>query len=490
MSPEKPSNEDDAAADAADAATKKPLKRLLDDISTTSPAAAAAAALPVVLIIGASFGGLGTALRLIENGGTKKFHVIVVDSHDWFSIGGLWQFVWNSRLNMDQITFDLKDAQLPGVDLRLNTTVASWNVKEKKVILQDDNGGGGEGGGGASSSISYDHIVLACGVITEPNKIPGIENHINICTFDTVLRQKQEMQDFLKKAAAATATPEKPATFVLAIGFCPYKCPVAPFEMTFLMEECARQVNLHSKARFVITCPINWPMPCTTKPPFEKAMKERGIEFMGHHEIERIDDNSVIHYKNGTTIAADLIWTVYPLAAPAFVRDALPEQTKANGFITIEEKTKNYVPGYEDQAYAVGDCCFVAAGQDEGGTLSVPKAGEFAWKMGYSVADDLVQQKEPYTDRFGKCLAELGFDKGLTVESNFSNVCNHGGEPNVTAVSVEKSVKGKIAWVNGYLEQIFGKSKLLSLDDLQSATTTTATTSETLTTSSTSTPTQ
>jgi sulfide:quinone oxidoreductase len=484
------------------------------------------------LIIGAGFGGLATALRLVQQSNTTTTtttttpssssseaplppRIIVVDAKDTFTIGGLWQFVWNGRLTIEQVQFPLRDSFLynhnhltttPVVDMRLNTIVESWDPYTKTVVVHpaaaaatttttsnDTNNNHTDDPSTTTSTattvIQYDHIVVACGVVPDPNRIPGIEKHVNICTFTHVPRQQQEVQEFIDKCRRrrqqqqqlveqqpqdTTPFPEtenKEVTFVLAIGMVPYKCPVAPFEMTFLVEEVVQKHNLRDQARFIITCPTDWPMPRSTQSTFQQLLQQRNIEFWGQHKLTKImnqnDDSassSVLYFDNQTQLVADLIWAVHPLMAPAFVRSALPDQTKETGFVQLHNHITHTVTGVEN-THVIGDCCHIPASP----TVSVPKAGEFAWKMGLSVADTLLQRPTVYTDRFGKCLAELGFDKGVTVQSNFSAFCNQGGEPIVQAQEVENSEQDKIAWVNGYLEQIFGKHATLSLDMLRSS---------------------
>jgi hypothetical protein len=94
-------------------------------------------------------------------------------------------------------------------------------------------------------------------------------------------------------------------------------------------------------------------------------------------------------------------------------------------------------------------------------SVTIPKAGEFAWKMGVSVAEILSMDGNDEAlpvDRLGACVAEIGFGNGIELRSDFSNAINKkGGEPPEFRVS--ESTRGeeeKVNWVNSYLHQIFG----------------------------------
>jgi NADH dehydrogenase FAD-containing subunit len=168
-----------------------------------------------VVIIGAGFGGLGAAHNLVGSG-CENLDVTLVDGKDWFTIGGTWQYAWSGRVSKDATTWPLEDARaaLKGIDMRLNTTVASLDLAAKTVVLTD------------GTSLPYDHLVLSPGVVGDASGIPGMSDALDMYSYDDVARQEAELADIIAKAKAG----EKQA-LVIAIGATPYKCPVAPFEV-------------------------------------------------------------------------------------------------------------------------------------------------------------------------------------------------------------------------------------------------------------------
>ena len=105
-----------------------------------------------VVIIGAGFGGLGAAQNLVGS----ACDVTMVDAKDWFTIGGTWQYAWSGRVSKEATTWPLEDAReaLKGIDMRLNTEVASLDLAGKAVVLKD------------GTSLPYDHLVLAPGAVS------------------------------------------------------------------------------------------------------------------------------------------------------------------------------------------------------------------------------------------------------------------------------------------------------------------------------------
>ncbi|CAJ1928311.1 unnamed protein product [Cylindrotheca closterium] len=390
---------------------------------------------PTVLIIGAGFGGLGCARQFVKNGAAKDFNVILVEKGEHFSIGGMWQFVWNSRLTMEETMFPLSKAILPGIKVRTKTTVSKWSPQDKKVVLTN------------GSTISYDHIVLSPGVVPDPKDVPGIENFVNICSIDHVAKQKQDLEELVAKAKT-----EK-VTFCLAISVNPYKCPPAPYELALLVDEYVRKAGVRDNVRVVLTCPVEYSMPPNTKSVVLGALKEQNVEFLNKKELEKVDSN-LLHFKDGSDpLAFDVLWGVWPIRAPDFIQES-GLKINPKGTITVDDKVSNTIGTGAPGAHIIGDACRVPFGQ-----AGIPKAGEFAWKMGISVADDIAGKRQP-ADRSGQCAAEAGFGKGIVLSPNFSDVCNdpENGKPKVGIESVEDGTDRKVAWCNGYLKDIFGEN--------------------------------
>ena len=387
---------------------------------------------PTVLIIGAGFGGLSTSRQLVMNGGSRRHNVIMVDEKTHFSIGGMWQFVWNNRMQMKQVMWPLEKANLPGVDLRLGIAVEKWLPKENKIILQN------------KETIVYQHLVLACGVIPDPKQIPGIENFVNICSESHVERQKREMADLIEQAK------NRKVVFCLSITVNPYKCPPAPYELVFLVDEMLRNHDVRDNARVIVTCPVDWTMPPNTKSVFMEAFEKQDIEFIPFKELECVRDDKIYFKDSIHPLEFTVLWTVWPIRAPDFVQESgVPMNSK--GTVTVGDKVTNTIPGVQN-AHIIGDACRVPFGEK----AAVPKAGEFAWKMGISVADAIADKKKP-ADRSGKCTAEAGFGNGFVLTPNFTDVCNDpNGKPRVGISFSKNGTNEKVQWCNEYLQKIFG----------------------------------
>ena len=211
---------------------------------------------PHILIVGAGFGGLGCIHTLGQL--ETPARVTIVDKKDTFTIGGTWQFVWTGRLSQDKTRWPLSSAALPPMaSLMLNTSVSKLDLAAQKAILAN------------GTPIAYDQLVLSPGVVSDGSRIPGLTEHaLNLYCFDNVVSQKEQLEHFSQLAEAKVLASEK-ATLLISIAAVPYQCPVAPWEVAFLVDAKLRATGVREGARIVITAPNEWPLPDPTRPKFE-----------------------------------------------------------------------------------------------------------------------------------------------------------------------------------------------------------------------------
>lgn len=421
---------------------------------------------PVLVIVGASFGGFGVVWQLRENEAIDAYEVVVLSSQDQFSIGGTWQFAWNNRLPLDRLIHSLHDANWDGVKkVLLKKSVSSWNIDQKQLILDDQ------------SCLTYDKLVLAVGVEYDAEVFPGLSSYPNICSLQHVERMQEELQLLIQRAKES----KEILTFVMVISRVPYKCPPAPIEVLCLVDEALHHANARENVRLVLTCPVEWPMPLATRLIFLEQMNKRRIEYLAMHALERIDVNTnhISFLGKKKSLKADMIWSMYPIQAPHFCREALkPIQKNSSLFIKVANRQTFAIENVPD-AYAIGDCAEVICLEKLQAMvparfrlkIAFPKNGEFSWKMGVAVADALHAQlgRVPIKniDMSGACVAELGrHGEGINAQPDFSDACNtEDGEPTFHAQLIDPQYQTaavyKVSWVNGYLSKIFGNNAQL-----------------------------
>ena len=432
-----------------------------------------------VVIVGAGFGGLGCA-HTLANAVAKDAarSVVLVDAKDWFTIGGTWAYAWCGRVETSQTTWPLKDAapRLPGVDLRLNTTVLSVDIEKRTVTLSDAPG----------SPMPYDALVLSPGIVGDASGIPGLGECVDMYAHDHLERQRSDIQRIAEEARrvvaeekkarasdaddaddAADASPlaipaEKRRTLAVTVAAVPYKCPVAPFEAAFVADAFFRDAGVREAVRIVVTAPVPWPLPDPARAIFEAYLAEKDVEFVPSVEIREVtrdsESNFTVVFHDGSVVKnASAVWAVYPQTAPGFVKDA--GLANAAGFVPADIGTNRVATDAARKApgsvFCVGDCAALVAC----GNKPHPKAGEFAWQMGEMVAHAIAKTPGYEHSRLGACIAECGGGAGVLVAPDFTECVRDpaNGAPKVQVADKREGGEAyKVAWVAKYVTRLFG----------------------------------
>lgn len=400
-----------------------------------------------VVIVGAGFGGLGCAWTFanqVSKDAVAK--VTVVDSKDWFTIGGTWAYAWCDRVPVMDTKWNLHDAkpQLPGVEMKLNTTVMSIDTEKKTVTLSD----------APNDPTPYDYLVLSPGVVGDPSGISGLDQCVDMYSHQHVERQKTDLARIVTNAKADNATRQ---TLAVVIAATPYKCPVAPFEAAFVADDFLRRNGVRDTVDIVVTAPVPWPLPDPAKEIFTTYLTEKNVTFSPSVKIKNVTrekDDTVVTFEDDSCINAAAVWAVYPQTAPTFIKDA--KLTNPMGFVPANigtNKITNDVAGREF-IFCIGDC----AGLSANGKPH-PKAGEFAWQMGEMVAHDIGKSADYTHSRLGACIAECGGGAGVLVAPDFTACVldPENGNPKVQVADKREGGEAhKVAWVAKYITKVFG----------------------------------
>jgi sulfide:quinone oxidoreductase len=193
----------------------------------------------------------------------------------------------------------------------------------------------------------------------------------------------------------------------------PFKCPPAPFEGAFLLDEYFKQRGIRDAVEITITFPMGRPVPVTgdVSQMFRDALAERGIDERPQHLVTGIDPATrTAQLADGGTIAYDLFVGI-PL-------HRAPDPLAASGLASerwVPVDQTNLHTGFPG-IYALGDVCT--------GPRTVPKAGIFAESAARVVADDIAAEVtggEPAAPFAGSgvCYAEFGDGLVSKVEVSF-----------------------------------------------------------------------
>jgi sulfide:quinone oxidoreductase len=345
-----------------------------------------------VLILGAGFGGLELSTRLSEGLG-DQVDITLIDRADSFIFGFSKLDVMFGKQTPDAVRLHYRDLTTPQVRFRQGT-ITAIDPARRQVVTDVD---------------SYDFDAT-------PGLVAGGNEFYSVPGAETV-------RDLLPSFTAGAAI----------VGVCgaPFKCPPAPSEAAFLLDEFLRGRGVRVDVSIQVVIPFGTPIPPSpaTSEAILGAFAERHIEFVPDRRVASLDpDTSEAVLDDGRRLPFDLFLGIPVHRAPAVVEDAgLTE----NGWIPVDPRTlATRFPG----VYAVGDVT----------SVGTPKAGVFAERQASAVADQLIAwirgaSEPPGYDGTGTCYVEFGDHEVGRVDVDFYSTPGH---PTGTFVTTSRSAGG------------------------------------------------
>jgi sulfide:quinone oxidoreductase len=341
--------------------------------------------MPRVLILGAGFGGLELATRLSASMG-DEVRVTLIDRNDSFSFGFSKIDVLLGRRQAEEVRLPYVGLAWPGVEFR-QEVITGIDPERRRVRTEIGN-------------YEADFLVVALGADYDAAATPGFtEDGYEYYTMAGAERLRDALPAF------------EGGNIVIGILGEPYKCPPAPFEGAFLLEDYVTGRGYRDQVTITVTGYMGAPVPVAKEvsEPMLTHLTARGITFIPKRTVCRLDTPAKFaEFAEGGGLPYDLFIGIPVHRVPKVVAAS---GLAPDGWIPVEKT--NLATRFAD-VYALGD---VAAAY-------TAKAGVFAERAAAVVADDIIARVRgtsppPPYDGAGECYIEFGRGEVAKVHANF-----------------------------------------------------------------------
>lgn len=367
---------------------------------------------PRVVILGAGFGGLSAAYAFQRL--APDADVLLVDESPNFMMGLRKLWLLDGRSTRSEGTRDRARLRERGLPYR-QTKVSAIDPERRRVSLNGE-------------SVSYDYLILALGAQPRVDLVPGnTQGVFNLFSADGAEQIGARLQDFDR------------GRIVIAIAGLPFKCPPAPYEAAFIIDDLMRRNGRRGQVEIEVTTPQPSSLPAAGQAAcdeVEATLAARRIRFRSKAPVERVEPRSVA-LSGGMTVEGDVIVVVPPHRPPSVVKES--GLTGSGEWVKADPRT---LATADERVFAIGDLTEMQTGAG----LPFPKAGVFAERHGEVVAGNIAamiagRDPQEFFSGEGYCFLEVGGGVASRVQGNFLEAPPNitVAEPSVEALAAKQS---------------------------------------------------
>jgi sulfide:quinone oxidoreductase len=342
---------------------------------------------PMVLILGAGFGGLELAAYL-SDALPGEVRVVLVDHNDGFTFGFAKLDILFRDRTPESVRVRYGELARPGVEFR-QEQVTSIDPRTRRVTTD-------------TTSYEPDFLVVALGADYDPAATPGFaEAGQEYYSIPGACRLRDRLAAF------------DGGTILIAVLSVPFKCPPAPYEGAMLLHELLTRRGIRDRTRMHVLSPMDAPVPVSadTSAALVEALARRGIDYSPGRRVRALDPAGHVAITRAGDLPYDLFIGIPAHRVPPVVEASGLTVDGTDGWVHVDPRTlATPYPG----VYAIGDCA----------DAPVPRAGVFAENAARTVAAQIAARLRgtPAPGKYlgqGSCYIEFGGGLVGKVEADF-----------------------------------------------------------------------
>jgi sulfide:quinone oxidoreductase len=329
-----------------------------------------------VVVLGGGVGGTLVANLLSKELG-RDAHVTVVDPTGMHHYQPGYLYVALGQANGRWLVRDVRTLLRKDVDLVVERAIRIHPEAGTVQLARGD-------------SIDWDYLVIATGARLAPEQVPGlVDGAHGFYSLEDAHRLREALRRFTG------------GKLLLGIAGIPYKCPPAPVEFVFMLEEYLRRRGIRNKSSVKLLSPLNRAFTIeSASKVIQPIMEERGIELTTFFNVEEVDPSAhTVSSLEGEKDEYDLLVLVPPHRGQEVVQHS--SLGDGSGWLPTDRHTLQV--GDQERIFALGDAT----------NLPISKSGSTAHFEAPVVASriaSLVRGTAPKTNYGGRvmCFLETG----------------------------------------------------------------------------------
>jgi sulfide:quinone oxidoreductase len=249
---------------------------------------------------------------------------------------------------------------------------------------------------------SYDYLIIATGSHLNWEEVPGYNAVYSPWDMDSSMKLREAINQF------------NGGKIVVNVAKLPHKCPVAPLEVTLMLDDYLRRRGIRDKTEIFYTYPIQGVFGIKSANDLMiKIFESRGINIISPFNVTRVDEsNKTIESQEGEKVRFDLAIGVPPHTGAKVIGDSgIGDRRNWVPTDKYALKMKNF-----SNVYVIGDTT----------DIPISKAGSTADFESYIIATNIANEilgNKPVKVYDGSvfCYIATGLDSGTYIRFNYNN---------------------------------------------------------------------
>jgi NADH dehydrogenase len=373
-----------------------------------------------IIVIGGGFGGVKCAEALSKAlKGKKDTEIVLFNDENHLVFSPLLAEVVGSSINALDVIVPLRQL-LPSVYCRTEI-VQTIDLEKREVHFESDDG--------RASQMTYDHVVIACGNVTNLNVVPGMADHaFPLKTVGDASALRSHIMEQLERAEVCDDVQRRRwlLTFLIVGGG--FSGVEAAGEINDLVRSSAKYFRNFCKQDMTITLihsrdQILPEMSPNLREFARRKMERAGVKMVLNARVASVTPEGVGLQGGEFIKGGTIVCTIGSSTAPVIEKMGAP---KDKGRLLTEPDMR--LRGTAN-AWAVGDCAQIVNSID--GQVS-PTTGQFAEREGRQCAQNILRALK------GEATRPFRFKK-------LGELCSLGGHAGV-AMLMGVHLVGFVAW--------------------------------------------
>ncbi|PLR83044.1 FAD-dependent oxidoreductase [Bacillus canaveralius] len=398
---------------------------------------------PKIVILGAGYGGLMTAVRLQKLVGVNEADIVLINKNDYH-----YETTWlheasAGTLHHDRVRYDIKNVIDTNKIEFIQDAAVEIQMEEKKVILEN-------------GEVAYDYLVVALGAEPETFGIKGLKEYaFSIVNVDSARQIRNHIE--YQFATYNTDADKKPERLSIVVGGAGFTGIEFLGELSNRVPELCKEydVDFHD-VRMICVEAAPMVLPGFDPELVEYAvsqLEKKGVEFRIGTAIKECTPEGIIVAKGENEVeeikAATVVWAAGVRGNSIIEKSGIEAM---RGRVKVDPDLR--VPG-SDNVFIIGDCSLII---NEEINRPYPPTAQIAMQQGELCARNLAAlirdkgELETFTPDIKGTVCSLGEDDAIGVAFGKKMV---GGK----ASFMKKMIDNRALYMIGGPSLVFKKGK-------------------------------